>query len=230
VVREERDAGAGLDLQADPLQLEALVERLAQALGHLARVARPAGGGQQHRELVAAEAGHGVARAQVAAQPGADEVLQQVAVVVAQRVVDVLEAVEVEQQHRDLAPVALRMRDRLVGAVVEEQPVGQVGDRVVQRLALVLDGLDEQPAGAAGRRREQDGHERERGQQRGRAQRGRDQQAHRGEGHEQAEPGPGERHDPVGHPHVRRVGSRGRGPKRRQVGWPRCPRPAATWS
>ncbi len=105
---------------------------------------------QQHRELVATEPRDGVTYAQLAAQAGTDEVQQQVAVVMAERVVDVLEAVEVEQQDGDLAPVALRMRDRPMGAVVEQQPVGEVGDRIVERLALVLGGLDEEPAGVAG--------------------------------------------------------------------------------
>ena len=58
-------------------------------------------------ELVAAEARHGVAGAQAAGEPSADLLQQLVAGVVAERVVDLLEAVEVHQQHRDLLAVAL---------------------------------------------------------------------------------------------------------------------------
>ena len=59
--------------------------------------------GQQDRELVAAEPGHGVRRAQRARQPLADQLEQAVAVVVAERVVDLLEVVEVHDHHRALA-------------------------------------------------------------------------------------------------------------------------------
>ena len=60
--------------------------------------------GAQDRELVAAEAGHRVGRAQDAAEPVPDGHQQLVARIVAEAVVDHLEVVEVEEQHPD--PVA----------------------------------------------------------------------------------------------------------------------------
>ncbi len=59
-------------------------------------------------------------------------------VCVAERVVDDLEAVEVEEQHRGaaLGVVALGAADRLVEAVDEQHAVGQAGERVVQRVVL----------------------------------------------------------------------------------------------
>jgi hypothetical protein len=60
--------------------------------------------GQQDRELVAAQPRDGVARAQHAGDPRADELEQLVAAVVAERVVDLLELVEVEQHHDRLVP------------------------------------------------------------------------------------------------------------------------------
>ena len=48
------------------------------------------------------------------------------------RVVDGAEAVQAEQQHRDAA--AQRARERLLEALLEEQPVRQAGQRVVQGL------------------------------------------------------------------------------------------------
>ena len=57
--------------------------------------------GQQHRELVAAEAGHRVTGAQHPAQPDRDLHQHRVAGGVPERVVHLLEAVEVDQQHAD---------------------------------------------------------------------------------------------------------------------------------
>ena len=58
---------------------------------------------------------------------------QQVADRVAERVVDVLEAVEIEEQHGELAAPAVRAGDRLPDAIGEQRPVGQAGQRVVMR-------------------------------------------------------------------------------------------------
>ena len=63
---------------------------------------------------------------------GLDE--QLVADRVAERVVDGLEAVEVDEQHAEHAIVASHARERLLEAVGEHDPVGQAGERVVQHL------------------------------------------------------------------------------------------------
>ena len=55
--------------------------------------------GQQHAELVAAEAGDGVGGAQRGLEPLGDLLEEHVAVVVAERVVDLLEVVEVHDHH-----------------------------------------------------------------------------------------------------------------------------------
>ena len=51
----------------------------------------------------------------------------------AQRVVDVLEAVEVEQQDRDQATLAARARQLLAEPVAQQGAVGQAGEQIVQR-------------------------------------------------------------------------------------------------
>jgi hypothetical protein len=91
-------AHAGLD--RDPPAVEA--ERLVQG------VERPAGHGrgrlgvghplQQHGELVAAEAGGGVGRAQAPLEPAGGGHQELVAGGVAEAVVDVLEVVQVDEQ------------------------------------------------------------------------------------------------------------------------------------
>ena len=67
--------------------------------------------GEQHRELVAAEAGEHVGLAQAAAQQLGDAAQELVAGAVAERVVDVLEVVEVEHQDGAAGAVALRVGD-----------------------------------------------------------------------------------------------------------------------
>ena len=58
---------------------------------------------------------------------------QHVADRVSERVVDVLEAVEIEEQHRKLAAAPMRAGDRLSDAVGEQRAVRQSGQRVVVR-------------------------------------------------------------------------------------------------
>ena len=68
---------------------------------------------EQHHELVAAQAGDDVALAQATGEARRDFLQQLVARLVAERVVDQLEAVEVDEQHRELtlvAPCGVRSR------------------------------------------------------------------------------------------------------------------------
>ena len=93
---------------------------------------------EQDRELVAAEPGDGVRRPHGRLEPARDRDQQLVSHLVAERVVDELEAVEVQEQDgRGGARVgALGAADRLVEAVEEQHAVGQAGERVVQRVVL----------------------------------------------------------------------------------------------
>ena len=99
----------------------------------------------QDRELVAAQARDGVGLAQALAQALAHEREQAVAGDVAEAVVDRLEAVEVEDHHRDQALVAPRPGERALEPVLEQRAVGEPGQLVVLRQAAELLG-----AGAAG--------------------------------------------------------------------------------
>ena len=115
----------------------AQLQRLAQHGEKLAGNALdlvPLGGLLQNdHELVAAEPRHDVARTQRAAQPAADLHQQHVAGVVAQRVVDDLEPVEIDEQQRKPPLVALGGLDRVPQHAVEHFAVGQVGQAVVRR-------------------------------------------------------------------------------------------------
>ena len=93
----------------------------------------------EHRELVAAEAGHRVAGADRVAQPVGDLDQQLVAGGVAEAVVDLLEAVEVQEQDRHVVGAAAAVQ-RLLEPLPEQRAVGQLGEAVVVRLVdqLVL--------------------------------------------------------------------------------------------
>jgi hypothetical protein len=94
------DADARGHLQGEVLELERRLEDLVDPVdGGLHVLVAPAAR-QQDGELVAAEAGDGAQRVHGAHQPQADLAQQLVAQEVAERVVDLLEAVEVEDQQR----------------------------------------------------------------------------------------------------------------------------------
>ena len=80
---------------------------------------------EEQRELVAAEARQRVLFARRGLQPRGDVLEEQVAGGMAERVVDVLEAVEVEEEERDVEPAPPRERDRALRIVVERAAVGQ---------------------------------------------------------------------------------------------------------
>ena len=89
--------------------------------------------GGDHDELVATQARHRVGEPHHAEQALRDVFQHLVAGLVAQAVVDVLEAVEVQEQHGHLAAVALGTGQRLRQAVRQQLAVRQAGQCVVVR-------------------------------------------------------------------------------------------------
>ena len=96
--------------------------------------------GQDH-ELVAAHTGDGVAVAHHLGQPLGDGDQQVIAQGVTKAVVDRLEAIEVYEQHRHQSAAAVQACERLPGTVHQQQTIGELGKRVVQRLALQPDAV-----------------------------------------------------------------------------------------
>nr|WP_255600999.1 hypothetical protein [Blastococcus sp. LR1] len=162
VPRGDRDADADLDVERHARDVEGPVQRLAQPLRDRLGLRHAVDGRQQDGELVAAEPGHGVAVPQDLGQPWGHLAQQGVAVGVAQAVVDLLEAVEVDEHDGDLGRRPGRRGERLVEPVAQQEAVGQAGQRIVGGGVPVplgrgvqLLGLDPQPRGRAGHDAEQ---------------------------------------------------------------------------
>ena len=84
-------------------------------------------------EFVAAEAGHQILAAHDAAQPLGDVEDELVADVMAERVVDVLEVIEVDVEHRRRRAAGAHIVDHGFEPLAEIDAVGQAADRIVQR-------------------------------------------------------------------------------------------------
>ena len=92
---------------------------------------------QQDHELVAAQPRHGVAPGHAGAQALGDLLQQLVALLVAQRVVEHLEVVQVDEHQRAFARPVI-VGQRLVQPVQQQLAVGQLGQRIVEGQVLDL--------------------------------------------------------------------------------------------
>ena len=114
------------------------LERVAHALGDLPRLVGARKVLEQDGELVAAEPRSGVLGTQAAGQPLRGRAQQLVADRVAEAVVDRLEVVEIDEHHGELTVVAPGARERQCEAILEQRPVGEAGEIVVERLVAEL--------------------------------------------------------------------------------------------
>ena len=149
VAREDGDAHAGGDEAFLPAHQHRVAHHFQDAVGHALRVALVADLGQQRDELVAAQAAHRLERAVRARAHRLERALhhllavahagtqalrhfhqQLVAGGMAERVVDDLEAVQVDQQERAGVAQPPRMLDRALHAPHQLAPVGQPGQRI----------------------------------------------------------------------------------------------------
>ena len=103
----------------------------ASAAGDLLGLLDRGAGRQQDGELVAADAGHELGAGHAGLQARADLAQQPVAGLVAERVVELLEVVEVDQQQRELGLGGARGGGRLLEAGEQPAAVGEAGQRVV---------------------------------------------------------------------------------------------------
>ena len=145
VLRRQRDADRDADHDLMVVDLVRRRDHLDEAAGKGSRRGFLGAPDLDHGELVAAEPRHGVARADGGLQPAADFLEQRIADGMAERVVDVLEVIEIEAQHRELV-ARLRPAQSLLELLVEQHAVRQIGQRVMARHVRDL-GLRLQPFG-----------------------------------------------------------------------------------
>ena len=131
VERQQREAGARADAhphrRAVALHVDGLGNRLDEARGQRLHRVRIVLSGQEQGELVPAQPGQQVVVAQATPEAIRQHLQQRVADTVAVRVVDRLEAVQIEHDQRAGAAVA----DVVVHLAVEGGAVEQAGERIV---------------------------------------------------------------------------------------------------
>ena len=133
-VHRDPDRSAGLDhLVSDGKRTLEGGQDLACRGNHVLRVPGVRG---QHGKFVATQPRDRVGRAQDAAQARRHLLQETVAAVVAKGVVDVLEAIEVEQQDSEHLLIAPGRQQCLAQAVTEQASVGQAGECVVEGLVF----------------------------------------------------------------------------------------------
>ena len=149
----DRHADAHVDPDLDRVDRERIGEQIADPLDHgpgeLGRVLHVEVG-QQDEELVAADAGDHIRGARAGAQQVGHLDERPVAVRMTERVVDLLEAVEVETKDGDGEPAAARACEREIELLAEQTAVrqlrqliraGEHGELAVRLLQAALDGL-----------------------------------------------------------------------------------------
>ena len=119
----------GTEVDLAPGDLPAAVEGRLETLDGAGDVGRRLRAGEQEHEVALAGARDGVVVAQVAAQASGDELLQLIGDGVAERVVDVLEAVDAERHDGEDRVLALRRADLAPQAVVDASPRRRAGRR-----------------------------------------------------------------------------------------------------
>ncbi len=131
-VGADRDADARADDHLMTVDLVGFAHHVDDAACQHARIRDIRNGRLQNGEFVAAHARDGVGLAHQLAQALADGFEQLVACGMAHRVVDVLEVVEIEEMGRHHLS-ALGARQGVVQPLVEQYPVRQAGQGIVQR-------------------------------------------------------------------------------------------------
>ena len=128
-VQADADAGAHIHLLA-AFEREGLPQALEDGGRHLAGLLRVAQVFEHEDELVATESAQGVFLAHALAQALGHLLEQAVARCVPQTVVDGLEVVEVDEDHAHQGVVALGQAEGMAQALLDQDAVGQVGERV----------------------------------------------------------------------------------------------------
>ncbi len=136
VLRAERDPDRRGNDQAVSVDHEGRLQRLHDLLRHPNRVRMVPDARKQDSELVPAQASDRIHGPERAPQARADLLQEDVAGRVSQRVVDLLESVEIQHEERQRRPLPIARQNGLVETVAEKDAVGQAGQEIVERLVL----------------------------------------------------------------------------------------------
>jgi len=130
----ERYANAGLDIDPVAVDVIGLGDDCQDAVGEGARVVALAGlAGLQDGELVATETRQDVGLAQRRPQPPRGLLEQGIAFRVPERIVDVLEPVEIEHEDGESLAAPAQAGARFLDLLHEQRAIGQAGQQVVVR-------------------------------------------------------------------------------------------------
>ena len=132
-VVDQRDPDAGADDDRMALDRIGRAQRRDHPRSHRLQRRLVGRGGGDHRELVAAEARDEVVAAQGPGEPIGHAADQVVADVMPERIVDVLEMVEVDVEHRGGRSAMAHLIDHRLQALAEVAAVRQAAQRIVQR-------------------------------------------------------------------------------------------------
>ncbi|KDB50728.1 hypothetical protein X805_37150 [Sphaerotilus natans subsp. natans DSM 6575] len=132
VVGKAGQADRGTDLQRVAEDFHRLADGVLQPFGQHGQHGRIADPLEQQHELVAAHACCGVVLAQLLAQPPRDLDQQRITHGMAQGVVDLLEAVQVDEHQAEALALAARDSQRPLEPIEQQRAVGQPGQHIVK--------------------------------------------------------------------------------------------------
>ena len=130
MLRADRDANGDRDLVLAALDVERPLQSGDDLLRDVSRAAFVRAG-KDERELVAAEPRHRIRLAQVGGDAPGDLADENVTGGVPERVVDLLEAIEVHHQKGERRGETSRRPQSLLETVQKQRAVGKTGERVV---------------------------------------------------------------------------------------------------
>ena len=133
VGRVKADADTGRHVQSVAGDVMRFGQRGDDLVGAFCRVNGLSDFGQHDDEFIAANPAHGVRVAHAGDQALRHRLQQQVAGAVPERIIDVLEMVQIEKQHRQVGPAAAGEHDGLRQPVDQQHPVRQVGEEIMLR-------------------------------------------------------------------------------------------------
>ena len=136
VVREHRPSDASVDLDRRAVDTERPAQRVPQPSDERAGAVVASGDDREDDELVAADASNRVRLADDRLEAAREGLQHDVAGSVTPDVVDVLEAVEIDDDERERLARTARSAECLLDAVVEEGAVGKIGEWVAKRFGM----------------------------------------------------------------------------------------------